>query len=288
MKPDIVELEQKANSIRQTVLEMALKAGTGHIAPAYSCTDILVALYHGGVLRVDPLNPDWEERDRFILSKGHACAAQYALLADLGFFPEKELASYCQKGGSLGGHSESDINGVEASTGSLGHGLSIGAGMALAGKMDKKDYIVTVLMGDGELQEGSTWEAVLFSSHWKLNNLVVIIDRNRLQALDFTEQVTSLEPLDKKWQSFGWETAAVNGHSMRGLLAILRTVRKRKSAKPLVIIANTTKGKGVSLMEEKPIWHARIPQGAEVAEAREELDRNRRRIAGKKFPGKRK
>lgn len=271
MNKNIQELEKKARWVRQQVLEMAIGAGAGHIAPAYSCTDILVALYQGGILRVNPKNPKWTDRDRFILSKGQACAAQYAALANMGYFPVSELGTYCRLGSKLGGHSESNVIGVEAFTGSLGHGLPIGAGMALGGKMDKKDYIVVVLLGDGEIQEGSNWEAAMFAAHHHLNNLVAIVDRNKLQAIDFTEDVFSLEPLEKKWEAFGWEVRTVNGHSFKDMLSCMSNLRTRKSNKPLSIIALTTKGKGVSFMENKPIWHFRIPIGDELVQARKEL-----------------
>ena len=269
MKED--KLRERARWVRQQVLEMAMRAGAGHIAPAYSCTEIMVALYQGNILRVRPKQPAWEDRDRFILSKGQACAAQYAILADMGYFPVSELKTYCRLGSKLGGHSESNVIGVEAFTGSLGHGLPIGTGMALAGKMDKKDYLVVVLLGDGEIQEGSNWEAAMFAAHHGLNKLIAIIDRNGLQALDYTEDVLSLEPLAKKWEAFGWETRTVNGHSFNDLLSVMGDLRSRKSRKPLVIIALTTKGKGVSFMENSPIWHFRIPDKRELIKARMEL-----------------
>ncbi|OGS22569.1 MAG: hypothetical protein A2252_03050 [Elusimicrobia bacterium RIFOXYA2_FULL_39_19] len=270
-KSKFADLEKKARWVRQTVLEMALCAGAGHVAPAYSCTDILVALYQGGVLRVDPKNPKMKGRDMFILSKGQSCAAQYAILADMGYFPVSELNTYCQKGSKLGGHSESNVVGVEAFTGSLGHGFPIGAGMALAAKMDKKDFVTVVLVGDGELQEGSNWEAAMFASQHKLNNLIVIVDRNKLQAIDFTEEAMGLEPLRGKFEAFGFDVKEVNGHSYDEMIPLFKTFRNRKSSKPLCIIANTTKGKGVSFMENKAIWHFRIPVGDEVEKARKEL-----------------
>src|SRR3989339_531141 len=265
------ELEKKARWVRQTVLEMALAAGAGHVAPAYSCTDILVALYQGGALRVDPKNPKWDNRDRFILSKGQSCAAQYAVLADMGYLPVSELQTYCQLGSKLGWHSESNVSGVEAFTGSLGHGFPIGAGMALAAKMDKKDYITVVMVGDGEIQEGSNWEAAMFASQHKLNNLIVIVDRNKLQAIDFTANALDVEPFKDKWEAFGFEVKTVNGHSFDEMIPMFKKFRNRKSKKPLCIIANTTKGKGVSFMQNKTIWHFRIPAGAEIEQARKEL-----------------
>lgn len=271
MKKNISKLERKARWVRNKVLEMCVNAGAGHIAPAFSCLEILVSLYHGGILRVDPHNLAWEDRDRFILSKGHGCAALCVVLADLGFFSVSELNTYTRLGSRLGGLSDPAVPGVEASTGSLGHGLAIGAGIALAAKMDKKDYQTVVLLGDGECQEGSIWESAMFSSHHQLNNLVAIIDRNGLQALDFTEKVFALEPLSEKWKVFGWDVEIVNGHSFESMLPILSSLRSRKSEKPLAIIAHTIKGKGVSFMENNSIWHYRVPTGDELQQARREL-----------------
>lgn len=271
MKKSTVDLEKKARWVRNQVLEMCVAAGAGHVAPAFSCTDILVALYHGGILRVNPGNLAQEDRDRFILSKGHACTPLYAVLADMGYFPVAHLKHYCQPGACLGGHSDADIPGVEVSTGSLGHGLSIGAGLALAAKMDDKDYMTVVLMSDGECQEGSSWEAAMFAAHHRLDNLVAIVDRNGLQAIDFTEQALALEPLRQKWEAFGWEARTTDGHSYDSLLSTLGDIRSRNSGKPLVVIALTIKGKGVSFMENSIIWQFRIPVGDELAQARKEL-----------------
>lgn len=271
MEENTVNLEKKARWVRNQVLEMCVVAGAGHVAPAFSCTDILVALYQGGILRVNPHDLAQEDRDRFILSKGHACTPLYAVLADMGYFPLSDLKNHCQPGTCLGGHADSDIPGVEVSTGSLGHGLSIGAGLALAAKMDDKDYMTVVLMSDGECQEGSSWEAAMFASHHRLDNLVAIVDRNRLQAIDFTEKVLALEPLRQKWEAFGWEVRITDGHSYDSILSTLGDIRSRNSGKPLVVIALTTKGKGVSFMENNIIWQFRIPVGDELEQARKEL-----------------
>jgi len=266
-----VDLEKKAKWVRNQVLEMCVSAGAGHIAPAFSCTDILVALYQGGIIRVDPNNPRWEDRDRFILSKGQGCASLYAVLADMGFLSVSELSSYTSQGSRLGGHSESNVPGVEAFTGSLGHGLALGAGMALAAKMNGKDYLTIVLLGDGELQEGSNWESMMFAAHHRLDNLIAIVDRNGLEALDFTEKVLALDPLAEKWEAFGWEVSTVDGHSYGDLLSTFGDIRSRHSLNPLVVIASTTKGRGVSFMENNAIWHFRIPVGDELEQARREL-----------------
>lgn len=270
---NIIRLKKQAMWVRNRVLDMCISAGAGHIAPALSCIEILVSLYYGNILRVNPRNPKWKRRDRFVLSKGQGCAALYAVLADLGFFPVSELNTYTRLGSRLGGHSESNVPGVEAFTGSLGHGLAIGAGMALAAKMDKREYMTVVLLGDGECQEGSVWETAMFASHHRLDNLIAVIDRNKLQAIDFTEKVVALEPLAEKWKAFGWDIKETDGHSFKSLLSVFKEFRSRKSEKPLAVIAFTTKGKGVSFMENKPIWHYRIPQGIEVKIAKKDLTR---------------
>jgi len=265
------ELKKKAKWIRRQILETIVAANKGHIGGALSCTDAMVALYYGGILRFDPKHPAWDGRDRFILSKGHSCVALYAVLADLGFFPVSELDSYCMTGSSLGGHPDRNIPGIEADTGSLGHGMSIGAGLALAARLDKKDYLTVVLLGDGECQEGSAWEAAMFAAHHKLENLVAIIDRNRQGVTDFTEDSTSLEPFTEKWAGFNWEVRNVNGHSFDELLKAFSDLRSRKSPKPLAIITNTIKGKGISFMEGKLEWHHGVPAGDELKKARQEL-----------------
>jgi transketolase len=270
---NIAGLEKTANWVRREIVEMTCGLAGAHLAPSFSCTELLVALYKGGVLRVDPNNQDWEDRDRFILSKGQGCLALYPVLADMGFFPVSELRSFCRLGSRLGAHSESNVPGVEAFTGSLGHGLSLAAGMALAAKIDKKSYTTVALLGDGECQEGSIWEAAMFAAHYHLDNLVVIVDRNTLQAIDFTEKAIALEPFQQKWEAFGWDVATVNGHFFESILPVFNNIHSRETGKPLAIIARTTKGKGVSFMESNPIWHYRTPVGEELDIARKELSR---------------
>jgi len=269
MKPD--DLEKKAKWLRRKILDMTIKAGAGHVAPSMSCAEILVAL-HYNFLRLDPNNPKWEDRDRFILSKGQAAVALYAVLADLGFFPKNELMTFTQKGSQLGGHTEDTIPGVEVFTGSLGLGFPVAVGMALGAKMNLKDYFTVALLGDAELMEGSIWEAAMFASHHRLNNLIAIVDRNGLSATDFTESFLELNPVEEKWESFGWDVISVDGHSFDELNDILSDIRSRKSNKPLAIIAYTIKGKGISFMENKPIYHYRIPQGKEIEIAYGDLD----------------
>ncbi|MDD4894053.1 MAG: transketolase [Candidatus Omnitrophica bacterium] len=268
---NIYALKKKANWVRNKVLDMGIKAGAAHLAPAFSCTDILVALYHGGILRFNPKNPKWKSRDRFILSKGQAAIALYAVLADLKFFPVSELNSFTRAGSRLGGHAENTVPGVEAFTGSLGNGLSIAAGLALAAKIDNKDYATLALLGDGECQEGSIWEAAMLASHHKLGNLTAIIDNNGLSAIDFIDKYINLDPLADKWRAFGWDVKIVDGHAFKEIIPALKDVRSRKSGKPLAIIAKTVKGRGVSFMENNPIWHYRIPVGKEIKSAKKEL-----------------
>jgi transketolase len=268
------ELKNKASWIRKQTLEMCVMAHSGHTASAFSCTDIFTALYYGGILRFDPSNPAWAERDRLIISKGHGGVALYPILAELGFFPEAEIQNFCKPGSALGTHPEKYIPGIETVTGSLGHGLGIGAGLALGAKLDAKDYMTVVVLGDAECYEGSVWEAALFAGGRALNNLVAVTDRNTLSATDFTESFLKMEPLDKKWESFGWDVIHIDGHSFKEILAAFKDFRTRASAKPLMIIAHTTKGKGVSFMEGQAIWHTQLPNSEQMEKAKAELTRN--------------
>lgn len=268
---NVSELENKAKWVRRQILEMVVVSGKGHIGGAFSCVDILVALYHGRILRFDPINPGWNKRDRFILSKGHSCVALYPILADLGFFSISELNNFCQQGSMLGGHPDKNISGIEANTGSLGHGLGIAAGLALSAKIDKKDFMTVVLLGDGECYEGSVWESAMFAAHHQLDNLVAIVDRNQQCVTDFTEDCNRLEPFESKWKSFGWDVISVDGHSFEELFGIFKDIRNRESPRPLVVIANTIKGKDVSFMEKKLEWHHSVPNGKNLEIARKEL-----------------
>lgn len=257
----IDDMKAKARWVRQQTVNMTVAAGLGHIAPAFSCTEILVALYYGGILNIRPEEPDWPQRDRFILSKGQACAALYAILADKGYFPIAETLTHCQKGSRLGGHSESNVPGVECYTGSLGHGLPIAVGMALAAKMRGEDWKVYCLVGDGELQEGSNWEAVDQAYHLKLDNLIVIVDNNGQQAIDFTSDVTGGRSMKTKFRSFGWHVKSCDGHmygSPVGTVSVLNEL-DRLEEKPKALVAYTIKGKSVPQIEEVCLWHYRIP-----------------------------
>lgn len=265
------ELRLKANWVRRQILEMSVRAGSGHVTSSFSCAELLVALYHGGILHFDPKNPKWDGRDRFILSKGQSGLALYPVLADLGFFPKSELINFTQKGSILGVHTESNVPGIEAVTGSLGHGLGLGSGMALAARKNKKNFLTVVMMGDAECYEGSVWEAAMFTGHHQLNNMIAIIDRNWLGVTDYTEKSLKLDPFAARWSSFGWDVLTIDGHLFKDIFRAFKNVRTRKSKKPLMIIAETVKGKGVSFMENKLLWHYRVPAGNEIDRAREEL-----------------
>lgn len=272
MQAKIYDLKQKANRVRSQILEGIARAGKGHIGGAFSCTDILVALYYSGILRFNPKDANWRDRDRFILSKGHSALALYTILADLGYFPMSHLLNYGQHGSMLGGHPDKNIPGVEIDSGSLGHGLGIGAGLALCAKMDKKDFMTVVLLGDGECCEGSVWEACMFASCHRLNNLTAVVDRNSICATNFVDNCVQMTPLENKWKSFGWDVRTINGHIFEDIISVFKDFRTRKSDKPLAVIANTIKGKGVSFMEGNTNWHHSVPKGEQLEAARRELE----------------
>ncbi len=248
-------LEQKSRELRRAIAEMCIAHG-GHIASSLSCIDILCALYHGEILNCRPENAAANDRDRFILSKGHAETALYAVLADRGFFPKSLITSEYRSGDcTLGGHPSHKIPGVEWSTGSLGHGIGAACGQALAAKTDNSPRHHFVLVGDSECTEGSIWESALFAAARNLDNLTVIIDRNHLGVLENTEDFTSLNPLADKWKAFNWKVQTCNGHNLEELYTALTTARANTDAKPSLIIAETVKGKGLPFMENKAIWH---------------------------------
>ena len=265
--------EKKARQLRKKIFQICVQSG-GHISTSFSCVDILATLYYSDVFKFDSGNPDWKNRDHLILSKGHAETALYVILADVGYFPEEWLFSRYRKGDCfLGGHPDKQIPGVEVTTGALGHGLGVGAGISLAGKFNKLNHFQFVLLGDAECTEGSIWESAIFASKHKLNTLVAIIDRNNIGALDFTSNFTALEPLIDKWTAFGWEVKVVDGHNYSNLLSCYKYSIKRLSEKPLVIIANTIKGKGVSFMENNPSWHTKtVSTKEEIKIALRELE----------------
>ncbi len=276
MQNKIDSLKIKANQIRTLIMEMLYKAGSGHPGGSLSSADIITCLYFE-VMRHNPKDPNWPDRDRFHLSKGHCCPALYAALALCGYFPLEELNSLRRINSCLQGHPDRRTPGVEVASGSLGQGLSVAAGMALAAKIDKKDYRVYCLMGDGELQEGNIWEAAMSTAHYKLDNLCAIVDYNHFQIDGRIEEVMNLEPLANKWESFGWHVIQCDGHNFEELLKAFNEIKSIK-LKPTVIIAQTVKGKGVSFMEHVVDFHGRAPNQREYEIALKELEEERKRL----------
>jgi transketolase len=266
----IAELEAVARRLRRHIVSMIGRAGSGHPGGSLSAVEILSTLYFR-VLRHNPRQPDWPDRDRFILSKGHAAPVLYATLAECGYFPVEELSTLRQLDSRLQGHTDRTLTpGVEMSAGSLGQGLSFALGVALAGRLNSRPYRVYALLGDGECDEGQVWEAAMASAHFKADNLVAIVDRNELQIDGWTCDVMELEPFNKKWQSFGWHVIEVDGHDFSRLIEAFGHARRTKG-KPTVIIAHTTKGKGVSFMENNPDFHGKAPSPEQVEQALKEL-----------------
>ncbi|MFA4842442.1 MAG: transketolase [Candidatus Omnitrophota bacterium] len=266
----IKELQVKARQVRRLIVSMLAKAGSGHPGGSLSSADLITALFFA-VLRHDPKNPCWPERDRFHMSKGHCCPLWYAALAESGYFPEEKLFTLRQMGSMLQGHPDRRTPGVDVASGSLGQGLSVALGMSLAARLDKKDYRVYVLLGDGEIQEGNIWEAAMASSHYKCDNLCAILDYNGFQIDGKTCDIMNLEPLSAKWQAFGWHTIEINGHDMKEILSAYDLAKSVKG-KPVIIIAKTVKGKGVSFMENTCDFHGRAPTKEEAEKALKELE----------------
>jgi transketolase len=268
---DLRRCEQLARLVRRHVLMMTHRSGGSHVGTSLSMAEVLAVLY-GGVLRVDPRQPEWAGRDRFILSKGHGCAGLYAILAETGFFPRTWLEDFYQNGSRLAGHvTHEKVPGVEVSTGALGHGLPIACGMALTAKRDRRPHRVFALLSDGECDEGSTWEAALFASHHGLDSLVAIVDYNKMQSLGTVKAVLDLEPLGAKWQAFGWTVREVDGHDVTQVAEALAGV-PFNTGRPNCLIAHTVKGKGISFMEHQLLWHYRPPDAEELRRALAELD----------------
>jgi len=262
-------IADKSLEIRKRVFKAACRANGGHIAPAFSMADLVAVLYFDGVLKYDAQNPQWNERDIFVLSKGHGVLALYAALSMTGYFPEEELQSFCKPGSCLGSLAKlGSVPGIEATTGSLGHGLSFAVGIALANKIDGLNNKVYVLLGDGECEEGSIWEGFMAAVHHSLDNLVVIIDNNNLQAMDSLEEILSLDGFSSKLQAFGFSVEDIDGHDYAAIKTALCRV---ENGKPRLIVAHTIKGKGISFMENEPIWHYRIPNEEEMKIALHDL-----------------
>jgi transketolase len=263
-------LEEKARDVRRSILTMVHRAQSGHVGGSLGATELVVTLYHA-IMRHDPARPDWEERDRFVLSKGHCTPVIYAVLADCGYFPKADLEEFRRPGSHLQGHPyQPKTPGIEASTGTLGLGISTGLGMALAAKIKGQGHRVFILCGDGEIQEGQAWEAAMFGNKYRLDNVVAFVDRNYLQTDGDSEKVMPLDPLAPKWKAFGWDTHEIDGHDSR---QIVETVEKASATKgrPSMIVARTTKGKGVSFMEDVAKWHGTPPTDEEYARAMAEL-----------------
>jgi transketolase len=265
-----MQSEELARKIRVHSVQMTGRGGGSHVGACLSIADILAVLY-GGSLKYQAREPRWPDRDRFIVSKGHAAAAVYAALAESGFIPSEKLLSHYQDGADLCGHvSHKGVPGIELSTGSLGHGLPVAAGMAYGAKLDSKEHRVIVLMSDGECDEGSNWEAILFASHHKLSNLTVVVDYNKIQSLKSVAETLALEPFVDKWRAFGWSVREVDGHDHEDLENAFNSLPLEKD-RPSCILAHTIKGKGVSFMEHSVLWHYRSPKGDELAAALREL-----------------
>jgi len=266
----IKELENKAKQIRRLIIQMLAKAGSGHPGGSLSSADLITALYFM-ILRHNPKEPNWPDRDRFHMSKGHCCPLWYAVLAESGYFPSKELWSLRQLGSILQGHPDRRTPGVTVASGSLGQGLSVALGMSLAARIDKKDYRVYCLLGDGETQEGNIWEAAMAASHYKCDNLCAMLDYNGFQIDGRTKDIMNLEPLVSKWQAFGWHAIEIDGHNIKEILSAFDEAKTIKG-RPTIIIARTIKGKGVSFMENVVDFHGRAPTKEEAERALKELE----------------
>ncbi|MBF0384622.1 MAG: transketolase [Candidatus Omnitrophica bacterium] len=269
-KLNLESLKDTARKIREDILKMTNKAGSGHPGGSLSAVEIIISLYEYQ-MRYDPKNPKWDGRDYLIISKGHASPVIYAVLARYGFFPEEELLTFRQLGSRLQGHVHRKVPGIEFNTGSLGHGLSVANGIALGAKLLKKDTKVYCIMGDGEIQEGSVWEAAMTASHQKIDNVCAIVDYNKVQENGPVEEIKSLEPLAEKWKSFGWETIEINGHNFKEIKGAFDKFNNSKG-KPFAIIAHTVKGKGVTFMEGNREWHGKAPNAEELKKALEDIN----------------
>lgn len=267
-----VDLKEKALWVRKETINIHRLAPETRLASSLSDVEIFVALYYGGILKFDPKNIRWEERDRFIISKGHGAISLYPILADLGFFEKSELEKAGQAGSFLGGIPDTMIPGFETINGALGHGLGVACGVAIALKRKNSDSKVFVLMGDGELCEGAVWEAAMFAGHHKLDNLILIIDNNKISMLDYSKNIIDLSPVEEKFRIFGWKTSVVDGHDIKNVLHCLKTAKEEKTDRPRAIVAETIKGKGVRQLENDPLCHIKSLKEEEALKAIEELE----------------
>ncbi|MEO3997021.1 transketolase [Mesorhizobium sp. CAU 1732] len=265
-------LADRAKFVRLETLRLTRIAGAGHYSSTFSCAELLAVLYYAH-LRIDPANPQWPDRDRFVLSKGHAAIGLYPVLADLGFYPPSKLDDFTRLGSAFGDHPDmKKIPGIDFSSGSLGHGLSVALGMALAGRVAKRDYRVYCMLGDGELNEGQVWEAAMAAGHYKLQGLVGIVDRNQLSIDGPTEKVMSVEPLEDRFRAFGWEVHRIDGHDLAAVMETFSGLKPAGEGKPQMIIADTIKGKGVKYMELSLDWHVGNLVGADYDDAWSEIE----------------
>lgn len=269
----LAHLEDRAKFVRLETVRLVDIAKSGHYTSVFSCAELFSVLYYR-LMNVDGQNPEWKDRDRFVLSKGHAAIGLYPILADLGFFPKEWLDNYTRVGSPFGDHPDMrKIPGIDFSSGSLGQGLSVSVGMAIGGKMDKKDYTVYCMLGDGELNEGQIWEAILSASNLKLNNLIAIVDRNQMSLDGFTEEIMPINPIDQKFEAFGWDVKHVNGHDLEALVDLFDEINETERTKPLVVIADTLKGRGVQGMELNNDWHLGYLVEEDRKRVEEEIER---------------
>ena len=267
---DVKFLHSKATEIRKEIITMVYRANSGHVGGSLGATDLLVALYYS-IMNHDPSKPNWDERDRFILSKGHCTPVIYAILADCGYFPKQDLHSFRRPGSHLQGHPyQPKTPGIDASTGTLGLGISTGVGMALGAKLKKQHHYYYILCGDGEIQEGQVWEAAMFANKYNLDNVIAMVDRNYLQTDGYSEDIMPLDPLAPKWEAFGWKVFTIDGHNFKQVIETV--IEAKKVKRPVMIIVNTVKGKGVSFMENQAEWHGKPPEKREYEQAIAELN----------------
>ena len=267
---NIEYLVHKTKAAKIECLKMCMKPGLGHISSALSCAEIVGALYYE-FLSINPQEPLWDKRDRFVMSKNHASILLYPILKDLGFLTEKEIDNYLSNGSYLGMHSKLKVPGIDFAGGSLGIGMGVAAGIAYSAKCSNEVYKTIALIGDGELYEGCVWEAAIFAAHNKLQNLIVILDRNKMCLTDYTEKILKLDPIEDKWRSFGWEVDVINGHDMKAIVASLKKAWKNNSNRPYIIIADTEKGHGVDFIEGALYWHGITPKGEKAVSALKQL-----------------
>lgn len=264
------ELKNKVQEIKEKCLDVCVKAGTGHVTSAFSCAEIVTVLYYN-VMNINPSDPEWEDRDRFIMSKNHASVITYPILEDLGFVEKGEIETFLEDGSLYGAHSKISIPGADFAGGSLGIGLGVACGMAYSAQKSGKEWLTFCIVGDGEMYEGSIWESAMFAGANNLNNLIVFVDRNHMCVTDFTDKMLSQEPLEDKWAAFNWEVRKIDGHSVSDIMNSLSDIRNREEEKPLCIIAETIKGKGIKFMENNPFMHGVAPQNEKAELAMQQL-----------------